>query len=158
MDFITISLQKYLQTVGLGFHTKSTENSNTSTTIKTIIADANISVYVIIDINPTTYSIKISVLPFLIIDSKNINNIRMMQEQWDEKNKLAKLNLNEEDYFGSSKGFSFQLCLNILSDTNGLTRTLWHKYFGRLFKEIAQVCHSVYNLKKVTDDIDILSI
>lgn len=59
---------------------------------------------------------------------------------------------------GIGKYFSVQICINILSDANGLTRSLWHKYFEHLFIETAEVCNWAYNLKNETDDVDMLII
>lgn len=158
MDLITTSLHTYLKCVGLKFHAKCNIDCCTSTNIETQIAGVNMPTSILTDINPSTFSICITLFPFFLLDCQNINSIRAIQDQWNEKQRISKLMISEEGNMGIGKYFSVQICINILSDANGLTRSLWHKYFEHLFIETAEVCNWAYNLKNETDDVDMLTI
>lgn len=157
MDLITISLLSYLKCAGLKFHTTSNSDSETSTNIETEIARMSIPMQILTNINPATFSICITLFPFFLLDCQNINNIRGIRNQWNEEQRIAELIISEERDIGMGNCFSLQIRINILSDANGLTRTLWHKYFERLFLEVSQVCDWAYKLKNETDSVDIIS-
>lgn len=158
MDLITSFLHAYLKFLGLKFNTKTKEAGGTSTNIETQISGVNISTSILVLINPQNFSISITLYPFLMIDCQNDIGIKIMQGYWDEEQRFSKLKINEEGCIGKGRCFSLQICLDILSDANGLTRSLWHKYFGRLFNEIAKICHRAVDLKNEMDGVDILSI
>lgn len=157
MDLITTSLHTYLKCVGLKFHAKCNFDCGTSTNIETQITGVNMPISILSDINSTNFSISITLFPFFLLDCQNINIIRAIQDQWNAEQRISQLIIIEEGGVGIGKCFSVQIRINILSDANGLTRSLWHKYFERLFIETAQVCNLAYKLKNETDDVDILT-
>lgn len=157
MDLITISLHSYLKCAGLKFHTTDNLDCGTSTRLETEMAKTNMPMSILTDINPTTFSISITLFPFFLLDCQDINNIRAIQNQWNEEQRISELIISEETGIGIGYCFSLQIRINILSDANGLTRSLWHKYFSRLFLEASQVCDWVYKLKNETDSVDIIS-
>lgn len=154
MDLVTTSLHTYLKHAGLKFHTKCNCDCGSSTNIETQIAGINMPTSILIDIN---HSIRITLFPFFLLDCRNINSIRAIRNQWNEEQRISELIISEEAGSGIDKCFSLQIRISILSDANGLTRTLWHKYFERLFNETTQICNCVYKLKNETDDVDIIS-
>lgn len=117
----------------------------------------SIPMSILTNINPTTFSICITLFPIFLLDCPDINNIRAIQNHWNEKERISELIISEERCMGIGTCFSLQIRINILSDANGLTRSLWHKYFERLFLEASQVCDLAYKLKNESDSIDIIS-
>lgn len=156
MDLITTSLHSYLKCAGLKFHTKCNFDCGTSTNVETHLADLNTPTSIITDINPTTFSIRITLFPFFLLDCRDISSIRAIQNQWNEEQHIAELIICNEEGIGTGCCFSLQIRINILSDANGLTRSLWCKYFERLFLEATQVCEWAYKLKNEMDSADII--
>lgn len=157
MDLITTSLHTYLRCAGLKFHVKHNIDCCTSTNVGTLIAGVNIPTSFTADVNPKTFSIRITLFPFFLLDCQDFNDIRAIQNQWNEEQQIGELIISEEEGMGIGNCFSLQIRINILSDANGLTRSLWHKYFARLFLEASQVCDWAYKLKNETDSVDIIS-
>ena len=157
MDLITLSLHSYLKCAVLKFHTNDNLVCGTLIYIENEIVRMSIPMSILTNINPTTFSICITLFPFFLLDCPDINNIRAIQNHWNEEERISELIISEERCMGIGTCFSLQIRINILSDANGLTRSLWHKYFERLFLEASQVCELAYKLKNESDSIDIIS-
>lgn len=159
MDPITNSLQVYLRNVNLHFDTEiinygKRDEYETVTIINALITEAKISTSFFVKIKPPTSSIYISVQPFLVIDYKNINNLKVLQNNWDENGNLTKLNFREEGGLEIGRWITLQLYFNFFSDAIGLTRMLWSRYFECLFNETNQICKSINNIENKVDVTD----
>lgn len=91
MDLITISLHSYLKCAGLKFHTTDNLDCGTSTNIETEMARMNIPMSIITNINHSTFSICITLFPFFLLDCQDISNIRAIQNQWNEEQRISEL-------------------------------------------------------------------
>lgn len=156
MDHITKSLQCYLKCAEYRFCTRAEDPLGTSTNIETFACGENIRTAILIDINPHIHTINMSALPYFIVEGHNINSIKTIQRQWRKKERFSYLSINEEGGTGACRFLTVQLRINILSDGNGLTRTLWHRYIKLLLVETTQIYQSVSSLKSMENDVDLL--
>ena len=144
MDFITNSLEAYLQSTGINYYTAPFPNSYrfrgcSKTYVDLLEEHGDSAIYLLIEINSKHYTISITLCFNVILSHKSVKRFKSVEKEWNRGKRFTTLSINKEEFKEFGEWYSLQLFSNFLSEANGLTRSLWGKYLRLLYIEATEL-------------------
>lgn len=156
MELIINSLQRFLKNIKVEFHSFPSEETmknlggKTSTNFYIMRSSSNCVLEVIINVAPKEKVIYFNVVPWMQLSIKYLNKYKRFEKSWNNAGNYSTLEITNNKEDQKITFISFLLKSKILTEVNGLTRSMWNRYLELFLKETEQVIKSFEDVENIT--------